>query len=50
MFSGLSWYWWLVIVAALIGSVPFKLRFMKWWNRRRQEQNKMQCGKWGDRE
>lgn len=50
MFLGLSWYWWLVIVAALIVSLPFKLRFMKWWSRRRQEQKKNQSGKWGDGE
>ena len=48
MFTGLAWYWWLAIVAVLIVSVPFKVRFMKWWNRRRQEQKKNQHGKWGD--
>ena len=24
MFLGLAWYWWLVIVAVLIISIPFK--------------------------
>ena len=28
MFLGLAWYWWLVIVAALIVSIPFKVKFM----------------------
>lgn len=50
MFSGLEWYWWIVIVAVLIVSIPFKVKFMKWWNRRQQEQKKSQHGKWGDDE
>lgn len=50
MFSGLEWYWWLVIVVVLIVSVPFKVKFMKWWSRRQQEQKKGQRGKWGDDE
>lgn len=49
MLFGLAWYWWLVIVAVLIASVPFKVRFMKWWNGRRRER-KSQQGKWGDDE
>ena len=48
MFLGLQWYWWLVIVAALIISLPFKLKFMKWWTKR--QQGKDQRGKWGDDE
>ena len=28
MFSGLEWYWWMVILAALILSIPFKVKFM----------------------
>lgn len=50
MFLGLTWYWWLVIVAVLIISIPFKIRFMKWWSRRRQEQKDDQDGMWGDHE
>ena len=50
MFLGLQWYWWLVIVAVLIISIPFKVKFMKWWSRRQQEQKKGQRGKWGDDE
>ena len=49
MFLGLAWYWWLVIVAALIVSIPFKVMFMKWWSKRQQEKNG-QRGKWGDDE
>ncbi len=50
MFLGFAWYWWLVIVAVMILSIPFKIRFMKWWSRRRQEQKKDQRRKWGDDE
>ena len=28
MFLGLAWYWWLVIVAVLIISIPFKVKFI----------------------
>ena len=34
MFLGLAWYWWLVIVAVLVISIPFKVKFMKWWSKR----------------
>ncbi len=50
MFLGLEWYWWLVILAALAVSIPFKVRFMKWWNQREKEKKKEQHGKWGDDE
>ena len=49
MFLGLAWYWWLVIVVVLIVSIPCKVKFMKWWSKRQQEQ-KNQRGKWGDDE
>ena len=47
---GLQWYWWLVIVAVLVISIPFKIKFMKWWSKRQQEQKGSQRGKWGDEE
>lgn len=50
MFLGLEWYWWLVILAALAVSIPFKVRFMKWWNQREKEEKKEHHGKWGDDE
>lgn len=28
-FLGLEWYWWLVIVAVLAISIPFKIKVMK---------------------
>ena len=46
MFLGLQWYWWLVIAAAVILSVPFKIKFMKWWSGRNRDRR----GKWGDDE
>lgn len=49
-FSGKEWYWWLVIAAALAISVPFKMKFLKWWSRREQEKKKTQRGKWGEDE
>lgn len=50
MFLGMEWYWWLVIAAVLIASLPLKIGFMKWWSRRRQEKKKHQRGKWGEEE
>ncbi len=50
MFLGLQWYWWLVIGAALAISIPFKVKLMKWWSKRQQEQTASQRGKWGDDE
>ena len=49
-FSGLEWYWWLVIVAVLAVAVPCKIKFVKWWSRREQEKKQEQRGKWGDDE
>lgn len=49
-FLDLEWYWWLLIVAGIIIAIPFKIRFMKWWNKRRQEKKNNQQGKWGDDE
>lgn len=50
MFLGLEWYWWIVIVAALILSIPFKVKFMKWWSKREQSKKKGTHGKWGEEE
>lgn len=41
MFLGLEWYWWLAIILVIV-SIPFKLKFMKRWNTRKD--------KWGDEE
>lgn len=50
MFLGVQWYWWLIVAAVLIISIPFKIKFMKWWNKRRQEKKNSGFGKWGDDE
>ena len=50
MLLGLKWYWWLVILAALAISVPFKVTFLKWRSKREQGKKKGQHGKWGDDE
>ena len=47
---GLEWYWWLVIAVILVISIPFKIKFINWWNKRSQEKKKNQKGKWGDDE
>ena len=47
---GLEWYWWLLIAVILVISIPFKIRFMKWWNKCRQEKKSSQHGKWGNDE
>ena len=31
-------------------SIPFKIKFMKWWNKHQQEQKDSRRGKWGDDE
>lgn len=48
MFLGLEWYWWIAVAALLALSIPFKVKFAKWWNRRQKEKKKEQYGKWGD--
>ncbi len=50
MFSNLEWYWRLVIAAAIILSLPFKVKFMKWWSRREQDKKNGRPWKWGDDE
>ena len=50
MFLGLEWYWWLRIAGVVIVSIPFKVKFMKWWGRRQKEQNDNHKDKWGGEE
>ncbi|MEY8327027.1 hypothetical protein AALB47_24490 [Lachnospiraceae bacterium 54-11] len=49
-FLSMEWYWWLLIAAVLVISVPLKISFMKWWSRRQQEKKDSECGKWGEEE
>ena len=48
MLFDFEWYWWLIIAAVLIVSVPVKIKFMKCWNRRQHEQKKNKRGKSGE--
>jgi hypothetical protein len=50
MILGLEWYWWIFILGLLVISIPFKIKFVKWWNERRQEKKPEKYGKWGDDE
>lgn len=47
MFLGLEWYGWLVVVAALIITIPLKIKFMKWWETRQSEKKKKPTWKVG---
>ena len=50
MFLGLEWYWQLVILAVLLISLPLKVKFIKCWENRNNEQKRNRRGKWGDDE
>ena len=50
MFLGLEWYWWLIIIVVVAISIPFKVKFMKWWSKRQQEQKNTRKDKWGGEE
>lgn len=48
MLLRIEWYWWLVIVVVL--SIPFKIKFVKWFSKRQQEQKDNHKDKWSDDE
>ena len=48
MFFGLAWYWWLIIAVIFALSIPLKVKFMRWWNKRRVEKRKFDNDTWGD--
>lgn len=50
MFTGMEWYWWIVILVIIGISVPLKVKFMKWWSSRRREKKNGGSEKWGDEE
>lgn len=50
MFLGMEWYWWLIIIVVVGISIPFKVKFMKWWSKRQQGQKNNRKDKWGDEE
>ena len=48
MFLGLEWYWWPILAVVLVLSIPLKVKFVKWWNRRLREKENGKKDKWGD--
>jgi len=50
MFLGNEQYLWLIIIATLIISIPFKIKFVKWWNKRQQRQKDAGMGNGGNDE
>lgn len=50
MFLGVGLYWWLIITVVLLLSIPFKIKFMKRWDKRQQEKKDSRQGKWGEDE
>lgn len=50
MFLGFSWHWWVILIVLLAISLPFKVKFMKWWSQRQKEKQSTQRDKWGDEE
>ena len=50
MLFGLAWYWWIVIVVVILVSIPFKIKFAKWWSNKQQDKKQEQHGKWGEDE
>ncbi|HGM1529853.1 hypothetical protein [Clostridioides difficile] len=35
----MKWYTWLTIILVVLVSIPFKIKFIKWWDRRQKEKN-----------
>lgn len=40
MFLGLQWYWWLTFIIIFAISIPFKVKFLKWWEKRNKNQKR----------
>ena len=34
----MEWYWWVIIAVVVIISIPFKLKFIKWYAKKWKEQ------------
>lgn len=50
MLLDMEWYWWVIIVAVVIVIIPFKIKFMKWWNQRLRDKKSHEVDKWGEEE
>ncbi|MEN7554732.1 hypothetical protein ABFR46_13745 [Clostridioides difficile] len=35
----MKWYTWLTIILVVLVSIPLKIKFIKWWDRRQKEKN-----------
>lgn len=46
----MEWYWWVGIIVVIAISIPFKVKFMKWWGQRQKEKRNQSNGKWGNNE
>ncbi|MBT2158682.1 hypothetical protein KK423_04505 [Clostridioides difficile] len=33
----MKWYTWLTIILIILVSIPLKIKFIKWWDRRQKE-------------
>lgn len=47
---GMEWYWWLIILTVVVISIPFKIRFLVWWDKHQREKKNERRGKWGEGE
>ena len=48
MFLGMEWYGWIFIIVAIAIVITFKVKFIKWWNKREKNKKNQQKGNWGD--
>lgn len=35
----MRWSTWLIIILIVLVSIPFKIKFVKWWDKRQKEKN-----------
>lgn len=35
----MKWYTWFTIILVVLVSIPLKIKFIKWWDRRQKEKN-----------
>jgi len=50
MMLGLDWYWWLAIILVVVISIPFKIKFVKWWSLSQKHKEDYKKDKWGEEE
>lgn len=47
-FLEMEWYWWLLLIGAVV--IPVKVKLMKWWVRKQREQKNNDRNRWGEEE